>query len=108
MFSSGRVDSVRSSHLHLVGPTGAVHLTDLLHGGGRGAGDASAEQLPTRPPDFQSRRLRVQRRQTPQRDVRPALRLGRVAAAASNPSAGTLHLRMLATREGEAQRWSHA
>lgn len=72
---------------------GSVHLTDLLHRGGRGAGDAPAEQLQTHPPDLQPRRLCVQRSQSPHR--RGSWVVRRVGTSASNRSAGKPPLQTL-------------
>ncbi|KAM8828565.1 carbonic anhydrase 15 isoform 2-T2 [Spinachia spinachia] len=77
----GLVSQKLSSVAYKAGP---LHLADLLHGGGRGAGDPSAEQLPARPPHLQSRRLRVQRRRSPRGGVRSSPGDGRVAASASD------------------------
>lgn len=62
---------------------GSVHLTDLLHGGGRRTGHASAEQLQTHPPHLQPRRFHVQRCQTAPNVVLPPAQVGCTRAAAS-------------------------
>lgn len=80
-------------HSDIFSSAGSVYLTDLLHGGGRRAGDAPAEQLQTHPPHLQSRRLSLQRRPTPQRGGRAAPRVGSVAVSAPDPFARKLYLR---------------
>lgn len=74
---------------------GSVHLADLLHGGGRRAGDPSAEQLPTRPPHLQPPRVHVQGCQTPPGVVLSPAQVGRSEAAASRSCAGRLPLQVL-------------
>lgn len=89
---NGFLSAVNKHDIYVLSSAGSVYLTGLLHGGGCGAGDASAEQLPTHPPHLQSRRLGVQRRQTPLRDGRSSPQVSCVAASDSNHFAGKLHL----------------
>lgn len=62
---------------------GSVHLADLLHRGGRRAGDAPAQQLQAQPRPLQPRRVRLQRRQAAQRRRRAPPLVGRATARGS-------------------------
>ncbi|TNM91933.1 hypothetical protein fugu_018945 [Takifugu bimaculatus] len=64
-------------------------------GGGRRAGHASAEQLPTRPPHLQPRRVHVQGRQTSPGVVLSPAQVGRSKAAASRGCARRVRLQVL-------------
>lgn len=74
---------------------GSVHLADLLHGGGRRAGHASAEQLQAHPPHLQPRRVPVQRCQTPPAVVLSPAQVGCSMAAASRCFAWSFDLQIL-------------
>lgn len=91
------LSAVNKHDLYISSSAGSVYLTGLLHGGGCRAGDTTAEQLQTRPPDLQSHRLGFQRCQTPNRDGRSSLQVSCVTASASNNPAGKLHLWTLAS-----------
>lgn len=62
----------------LFSSAGSVYLADLLHGGGRRAGDSSAEQLQAPPSHLQSHRPGLQRRHAPDGGGRPAAQVAAV------------------------------